>query len=154
MHITILAVGRMKSGPERDMVDDYLSRAGKGARGLGFRSVTEIEVEGGGGLAREGERLLAKIPAGAAVLRLDEHGASLKSVKFANKLAELRDQGRADVCFLIGGAEGYSDAVKAAAPRTLAYGDQTWPHRLVRVMVAEQVYRAVSILAGSPYHKA
>ena len=72
---------------------------------------------------------------------------------FAGNLAKWRDQGVPDLVFLIGGAEGYGDAVKSAVPETLAFGPQTWPHRFVRVMLSEQVYRAVSILAGTPYHK-
>ncbi|MCL4142487.1 UNVERIFIED_CONTAM: hypothetical protein GTU68_052880 [Idotea baltica] len=153
MHITLLAVGRIKSGPEREMLDKYLKRAGPIGRGFGVRSITEIEVASGGGIEVEGERLLAKIPTGAHVIRLDEGGKSQRSVQFSENLQRLADQGVPDLVFLIGGAEGYSTAVRAAAPKTQALGPQTWPHRLARVMLAEQVYRALSILSGSPYHK-
>lgn len=154
MKLTILSVGRQKSGPEKDLFDDYCARFRKSGRALGFRSLDVHAVDAGGGLDAEGRRLLAKIPDGAHVLRLDEGGEQLGSKQFAGFLAKLRDQGQGDLVFLIGGAEGFSDAVRKAAPQQLAFGPQTWPHRLVRVMLAEQVYRAASLLAGSPYHKA
>ncbi len=146
-----MTVGRLKRSPERELIDDYLQRAEKSGKQLGFRSVEEIEVESGG-LEDEGRRLLAKIPSGASVLRLDERGRSMRSEAFATKLGKVRDDG-GDICFLIGGAEGYANSVIDAAPDTLSLGDFTWPHRLARVMLAEQIYRAFSILAGTPYHK-
>lgn len=154
MHIHVISVGRLKAGPERDLIDEYLKRAGPVGRSLGVRSMTEIEVASGGGMDDEGNRLMEKIPAGAHVLRLDEGGKSQRSVVFAENLRKLADQGVPELVFLIGGAEGYSQAVRKAAPNMLALGPQTWPHRLARVMLIEQIYRAVSILAGSPYHKA
>ncbi|HRX75185.1 MAG TPA: 23S rRNA (pseudouridine(1915)-N(3))-methyltransferase RlmH [Hyphomonas sp.] len=154
MRLTFLVVGKMKSGPERELVDEYVKRAAPVARSLGFRGIEEVEVASGGGLDAEAARILEKIPSGARVLRLDEFGPSMGSAEFAGKLAQWRDQGTPDLVFLIGGAEGYGEAVRRAAPETLAFGPQTWPHRFVRAMLAEQVYRAVSILAGTPYHKA
>lgn len=154
MHIHVISVGRLKSGPERDLIDEYIKRAGPVGRSFGVRSITEIEVTSGGGMGAEGERLMEKIPAGAHVLRLDEGGKSQRSLAFAESLRRLADQGVPDLVFLIGGAEGYSDSVRKAAPNMLALGPQTWPHRLARVMLVEQIYRGVSILAGSPYHKA
>ena len=153
MRIIFLVVGRMKSGPERELVDEYIKRAGPIARFLGFRGIDEVEVASGGGLDAEAERILAKLPAGAKCIRLDEFGRAHRSRDFAANLAKWRDQGVPDLVFLIGGAEGYGDAVKAAVPDAIAFGPQTWPHRFVRVMISEQVYRAVSILAGTPYHK-
>lgn len=152
MKITILSIGKIKRGPERELIDDYLSRAKRAGQSLGFRGIDEIELESGGGLQKEGERLSAAIPAGAVVMRLDERGKSQRSEPFAKNLGDMRDNGR-DICFLIGGADGYSDAVKEIAPQTLSLGDFTWPHKLARVMLAEQIYRAISILAGTPYHK-
>ena len=152
MKLTILTVGRVKRGPERELIDDYLSRAAKLGGSLGFRSVDEVEVESGGGMEREGERLLSRIPSGARIIRLDERGKTMRSEALASMLANIRDNGE-DLCFLIGGADGYSADVIAAAPQTLSLGAFTWPHRLVRVMIAEQVYRGFSILAGTPYHK-
>lgn len=154
MKLTFLTVGRLKRGPERELVDEYMKRAALLARQLGYRDISEIEVASGGGLDAEAERILAKIPEGATVLRLDEHGKALASVPFSQLLATKRDQGVPEMVFLIGGAEGYGTAVQKAAPSTLAFGPQTWPHRFVKVMLVEQVYRALSIEAGTPYHKA
>jgi len=154
MRLTLLSVGRLKSGAERDLFDEYVKRALPVARSLGFRGIEEVEVASGGGLDAEAERILAKIPAGASVIRLDEFGRNLTSQEFAAQLGRLRDQGVPDLVFLIGGAEGYGDAVRRAVPDIMAFGAQTWPHRLVKAMLAEQVYRAMSIMAGMPYHKA
>ena len=154
MKLTILAVGRIKSGPERELTDDYLTRLRRLAPGLGFRAVTEIEVADGGGQEREGERLLARLDPSSHAIRLDEHGQAMTSIALAELLASARDASVPETTFLIGGAEGYGEGVIAAVPRTLALGPQTWPHRLVRVMMAEQLYRAATVLAGTPYHKA
>lgn len=154
MHILLISVGKLKSGPEKQLVDDYVSRFNKAGPGIGLRSLKIVDVASGGGLDAEGARLLAAIPKGAHVLRLDEFGAQLTSVKFSARLENLRDNGTGTLCFLIGGAEGYSQPVRTACPQTLAFGPQTWPHRLVKAMLAEQLYRALSLLAGLPYHKA
>ena len=154
MRLQIVGVGRLKDGPERSLADDYIGRTLPLARQLGFRGLEEHEVASGGGLDAEGARLLARITDGATCLRLDEAGDNLTSAELARRLAAWRDDGVRDTIFLIGGAEGYSQEVRRAVPRTLAFGAQTWPHRLVRAMLAEQVYRAMTILAGTPYHKA
>ncbi len=154
MRLQIVGVGRLKDGPERSLADDYLSRALPLARQLGFRGPDEHEVASGNGLEAEGARLIAKVPDGAICLRLDEGGDNLTSQQLAAKLARWRDDSQRDAVFLIGGAEGYSNDVRRKFPSTLAFGVQTWPHRLVRAMLAEQIYRAMTILAGTPYHKA
>jgi 23S rRNA (pseudouridine1915-N3)-methyltransferase len=151
MRVRLLCVGRVKDGPERLLIDDYLARARRLAPPLGVRSVDEIEVEAGGGRDREGERLL-KARAGEALVRLDERGEAWTSQALAGRLAGWRDAGRS-VDFMIGGADGLSPALAGSADAALAFGPQTWPHRLVRAMLAEQVYRALSILAGAPYHR-
>ena len=144
----------MKSGPERDLYDDYSARFEKLGRRLGFRGLQEVEVASGGGLDLEADRILSKIPKGAKLIRLDEHGKVQSSQAFTNQLARFRDQGLSDLVFLIGGAEGYGSAIIKAAPDMLCFGSTTWPHKLVRAMLAEQLYRAATILAGTPYHKA
>lgn len=154
MHITLISIGKLKSGPEKDLVDDYVSRFNKAGPGIGLRSLKLVDLASGGGLNAEGERLLSAIPDGARMIRLDEHGPQLRSVKFSSQIATWRDDGQSQLCFLIGGAEGYSEAVRDACPDTMAFGPQTWPHRLVKVMLVEQLYRAVSLQAGLPYHKA
>jgi 23S rRNA (pseudouridine1915-N3)-methyltransferase len=154
MRLQIIGVGRLKDGPERDLADVYLARAAPLARQLGFRGPDEYEVASGGSLEAEGARLIARIPEGARVWRLDEAGENITSPELARRFAGWRDAGQRDFVFLIGGAEGFSPEVRRAAPRSLAFGAQTWPHRLVRAMLAEQIYRALTILAGTPYHKA
>ena len=103
---------------------------------------------------REGELLLQTLPKQAVILALDGRGKSLTSEGFARLIQDYRDAGTGDLAFVIGGAEGLSEEVRAAAERSLAFGAMTWPHLLVRVMLAEQLYRAQSILAGHPYHRA
>ncbi|HAY06417.1 MAG TPA: 23S rRNA (pseudouridine(1915)-N(3))-methyltransferase RlmH [Hyphomonas sp.] len=154
MRLTLLGVGRLKDGPERILADDYIGRTLPLARQLGFRGVDEAEVASGGGLEAEGARLLTRIPEGAISLRLDEAGENITSTELARRLAAWRDDGQRDAVFLIGGAEGFSADVRRVVPKSIAFGAQTWPHRLVRAMLAEQVYRAMTILAGTPYHKA
>lgn len=154
MKLTILAVGPAKSGPEHDLTADYCKRFSPLGAPLGLSGIGLITVKSGGGLAREGDRLLEKCPAQARLIRLDEHGPNWASTKLAKNIATWRDDGERSLVFMIGGAEGYGDAVRKAAPSTLAFGPQTWPHLFVRAMLAEQLYRAASILARTPYHKA
>ncbi len=154
MKLSLLAVGIEKAGPEQDLISDYVRRFSKLSRPLGLSGLDIMTVKSGGGLDREGTRLLAKCPQAGLTLRLDEAGPALPSVKFAERIALWRDQGTRSLTFIIGGAGGYSDAVRADIPQTLAFGPQTWPHMLVRAMLCEQIYRAASILAGTPYHKA
>lgn len=154
MHITLISVGKLKKGPEKELVDDYVARFNKAGPGIGLRSLKLVDLTSGGGLDAEGKLILNAVPAGSKVLRLDEHGQAWTSVKLANQIAKWRDSGTPQLCLLIGGAEGYSDAVRDAYPDTLALGPQTWPHRLVKAMISEQLYRSVSLLAGLPYHKA
>ncbi len=151
MRIRILCVGRMKDGPERELVDDYLTRAQKSGKSLGYRAVEEIEIPSST-KDDEGTRLLAKHGQGI-LIRLDERGEAWTSQDLSKRLARWRDAGEDACSFVIGGADGTSPAVAAAARHTISFGVQTWPHRLVRVMIAEQVYRALSIEAGSPYHR-
>jgi 23S rRNA (pseudouridine1915-N3)-methyltransferase len=151
LRIRILCVGRLKNGPERRLVDDYLARAQKIGKQLGYRGVEEIEIPASS-VREEGERLLAKHTAGPLV-RLDETGQPWTSVAFSRRLARWRDSGEQALGFVIGGANGTSQAVAERSGVTLGFGPQTWPHMLVRAMLAEQIYRALSIEAGSPYHR-
>ena len=104
--------------------------------------------------AAEAEALTGTLPPGGVSVALDERGQALSSRAFADRLADWRDQGRSRVTFLIGGADGHADAVRDRADLILSFGPMTWPHLLVRVMLAEQIYRAWSILEGHPYHRA
>lgn len=104
------------------------------------------------GKAAEGEALLARLE-GAFTIACDERGQALASRAFAERLSKLRDDGVRSLAFVIGGADGLDAAVLSRADQTLAFGPQTWPHALARAMLAEQVYRAASLMAGQPYHR-
>ena len=155
MRVSICAVGRLKSGPERDLVDDYLTRFDRTGRalGLGPAQVVEVEARKASGRSAEGALLLGKIPDRAHVIAMDERGKVQSSPDFAKGLAGLRDQGVPEVAFVIGGADGLADPVRARAHAKISLGKMVWPHMLARVMLAEQLYRAAMILAGSPYHR-
>lgn len=145
----------MRAGPERDMVDDYMRRAKGLARGLGFLDVDEQSVDLGKCRTRSDEtlKLLDGLPSGGVVFVLDERGKAMPSRTFAKTLSDLRDDGRPAGTFLIGGADGFEPSALPHGVRKIGFGSQTWPHKLVRVMLAEQIYRALSILAGTPYHR-
>lgn len=155
MRVHLCAVGRIRSGPERALVDDYLKRFDRSGRALGLGPVAEHEVEDkrGGGREAEAELLARAVPAGALLAVLDERGRVMTSPDFAGLLGGWRDAGRSDVAFVIGGADGIAPELRARADFALSFGKMVWPHMLVRVMLAEQLYRAASILAGSPYHR-
>ena len=156
MRLHLCAVGRLRAGPERDLVDDYLQRLDRTGRPLGLGPVTEHEVEDkkGGGMAAEAELLSRAIPSGALIVTLDERGRAMSSPEFAQDLAVARDQGRQDLALVIGGADGIAPDLRARADWSLSFGKMVWPHMLVRVMLSEQLYRAATILSGSPYHRA
>ncbi|PTE16357.1 23S rRNA (pseudouridine(1915)-N(3))-methyltransferase RlmH [Pseudogemmobacter blasticus] len=155
MRLHLCAVGRLRAGPERALVDDYLDRLGKTGRPLGLGPPEEHEVEDkrGGGMVAEGQLLARAVPAGAAICVLDERGRQMTSPEFAEVLAGWRDAGRQDAAFVIGGADGIDPALRSRADLAISFGRMVWPHMLVRVMLAEQLYRAATILAGSPYHR-
>ncbi len=156
MRLTLLAVGRLKPGPEKTLVDDYLARFERTGRPLGLGPVQVVEVEDkrGGGSAAEAALLSRALPGGGAVCVLDERGAALDSPGLARQLAAWRDDGRGGASFVIGGADGLDPGLRAGADLALSLGAMVWPHMLVRVMLAEQLYRAATILAGGPYHRA
>ncbi len=146
----------MKPGPERALLDDYMSRFDRTGRalGLGPAQMHEVEDRKGGGMDAEAQLLDRALPKGAVIVALDERGKLLSSPDFSDKLAGWRDTGRGDVAFVIGGADGIAPALRDRADFTLSFGKMVWPHMLARVMLSEQLYRAASILAGAPYHRA
>jgi 23S rRNA (pseudouridine1915-N3)-methyltransferase len=153
LKISIIAVGRLGRAPEAALAASYAERATASGRSLGLGPVEVVEVEARKpGKAAEAEVLVALI-GDAHLIACDEHGAALTSRDFAARIAALRDQGVRRLVFVVGGADGLDPALLGAARERLAFGPQTWPHALVRAMLAEQVYRAVTILAGSPYHR-
>lgn len=158
MRIAIAAVGRMKQGPERELVGRYLDRAvlsGKPLGLTGFETIELTESRASSSPARkadEAKALRAALPEGI-VVALDERGKMQGSEAFANQLARWRDDGRPAVSFVIGGADGLDPDFVKAADLTLSFSPLTWPHQLVRIMLAEQLYRATTILSGHPYHR-
>jgi 23S rRNA (pseudouridine1915-N3)-methyltransferase len=155
MRLHVCAVGRLRTGPERMLTDDYMQRFNRSARPLGLGPLTEHEVEDrkGGGMSAEADLLARVLPAGAVIVALDERGQTLSSPELAQRLADWRDAGRQDLAFVIGGADGLAPALRDRADLALSFGRLVWPHMLVRVMLAEQIYRAATILSGSPYHR-
>ena len=155
MRLHVCAVGRLRTGPERMLTDDYMQRFNRSARPLGLGPLTEYEVEDrkGGGMSAEAELLARVLPAGAVIVALDERGQTLSSPVLAQRIADWRDAGRQDLAFVIGGADGLAPALRDRADLALSFGRLVWPHMLVRVMLAEQIYRAATILSGSPYHR-
>ncbi|SFR35027.1 23S rRNA (pseudouridine(1915)-N(3))-methyltransferase RlmH [Litoreibacter janthinus] len=155
MRVTICAIGRLRAGPELDLIKDYISRFDRTGRnlGLGPAQIVELEDKKGGGSAAEAALLDRAVPKGATVCTLDERGKVMTSPDFANMLGDWRDRGTSDVAFLIGGADGLTKDLRARADASVSFGKMVWPHMLARVMLAEQMYRAASILTGSPYHR-
>lgn len=159
MRLIVTAVGRMKSGPDRDLADRYLARAAKAGRTLGFKSIDIVEVgesraaRADDRMAEEGVALARAIEPGAVRVVLDAGGLSLSSDEFSARLGRWRDAGRQAACFMIGGADGLAPPLKTGADLVLSFGAATWPHQLVRIMLLEQLYRAVTILSGHPYHR-
>jgi 23S rRNA (pseudouridine1915-N3)-methyltransferase len=159
MRLLILAVGHARGTSEGALCDDFVARAKTFGKRLGFSSVAAEEVavsklrEVKSRIAEEGERLAARIPAGAHVVFLDARGKGMTSDGFAEMLAAMRDAGARDLVFLIGGPDGLDPGPAVKSSRSLAFGQQIWPHLLVRAMLAEQIYRALTILGGHPYHR-
>lgn len=148
-----MAIGRLGRGPEADLTRMYLERATAAGRALGLGPVELIETEGRrSGKAAEAEALRAHLGE-AHVIACDERGKALSSRAFATEIGRLRDDGARRLAFLIGGADGLAPELCEEAQARLAFGPQTWPHALARVMLSEQIYRAVTILGGSPYHR-
>jgi 23S rRNA (pseudouridine1915-N3)-methyltransferase len=159
MRLLIAAVGRLKAGPERELLARYIDRANASGKSLALAPLDVIEVpESAAQTAAkrksdEAKSLLAAVPAGAKLIALDERGKSVSSEDFAKKLARLRDDGAACTALVIGGADGIDDTLRKKAELTIAYGSATFPHQIVRILLAEQIYRAVTILSGHPYHR-
>lgn len=159
LSLKIRAIGKLKKGPERELYDRYAERCAQTGKPLGINALhlTEIpesrERNPDQRKNDEAEQLLSGISDNAYVIALDERGKTQSSETFAAKIGDLRDQGVAELVVLIGGADGHGEQVRNRANQTLSFGAMTWPHQIVRILLAEQLYRACSILAGHPYHK-
>lgn len=159
MRVLVLAVGRMKKGAEADLAGRYLKRAAQAGRVIGIRSIEIVEIRESRAPDAERRKLEESIaianliPEGAVMVLLDERGDGLSSAAFAGQLGRWRDAGQQAAVFVIGGADGLSETLRDKARITLNFGQATWPHQLVRIMLLEQLYRAVTILSGHPYHR-
>jgi 23S rRNA (pseudouridine1915-N3)-methyltransferase len=159
MRIAILAAGLARGTSQNALVEEYLVRSRSIGRQQGIVSLSVEEVavsklrEARARKAEEGQRLAGRIPEGAHVIVLDARGKGMTSEAFAEMLGAMRDAGAHDLVFLIGGPDGLDPGPGVKPGRSLAFGPQTWPHLLVRAMLAEQIYRALTILAGHPYHR-
>lgn len=160
MRIFIACIGRLKAGAERDLVARYLDRAKGSGRSLGLGGFDVLEFSESSArrpedrMIEEGAVLLGAVPAGAKLAVLDPAARSMSSEDFAARIGRERDGGIGAFGFVIGGADGLAEAVRARGDFAIAYGAATFPHQLVRVMLAEQLYRATTILSGHPYHRA
>jgi 23S rRNA (pseudouridine1915-N3)-methyltransferase len=160
MRLIVIAIGKLKQGPERELAERYRARFDDLGRKLGFRGLDIHEIaesrarEAPARMAEEAAAIAALVPDGAALVALDERGNSLDSAGFATQLGRWRDAAVPGTIFVIGGADGLSPELRRKAKLSLSFGAATWPHQMVRVMLLEQIYRAATILAGHPYHRA
>lgn len=156
--VKLLAVGRMKSGPERELFERYWQRTGTLSKSLGFGSTSLVELReshAGSGdqrKAAEAQALMARVETGAALIALDERGKAITTTELSKSFERYRDAGRA-IHLVIGGPDGLDGSVRKRADKVVSFGAMTMPHQLVRVLVAEQLYRVMTVLAGHPYHR-
>ena len=160
MRLVVAAIGRLKDGPERELVERYRKRADQTGKRIGFRDVEVLEIKES--RAQEVEKRMLEesialanvIPEKAMTIILDQRGESLDSGALATRLGRWRDDGRPATVFVIGGDDGLAPSTRDKAAFKLAFGASTWPHPLVRAMLLEQIYRCTTILSGHPYHRA
>jgi len=159
MRLTLIGVGRLKAGPERELFERYFKRVADLARTLGIAVVELREIDESRArraedrCAEEARAIRAAVPKGAWLTLLDERGAALTSRQWAEEIGRARDGGVGAYALAVGGPDGLDPTLKTEARSLINFGAMTWPHQLVRVMAAEQLYRALSILSGRPYHR-
>jgi 23S rRNA (pseudouridine1915-N3)-methyltransferase len=160
MRLIVIAIGRLKQGPERELAERYRKRFDAVGRRLGFRTLEIVEIaesrarEAPVRMAEEAAAISAAIPEKSVLVTLDERGENIDSHGLAQRLARWRDQSAVGAVFVIGGADGLSPDLRSMESLRIAFGAATWPHQMVRIMLLEQLYRAATILAGHPYHRA
>jgi 23S rRNA (pseudouridine1915-N3)-methyltransferase len=160
VRLIVISIGRLKQGPERELAERYRERFDDIGRKLGFRGLEIHEIpesrarDAATRIAEEATAIVAATPEKSVLVALDERGQNIDSATFAQNLGRWRDQSVANAIFMIGGADGLSPDLRRKAKLTIAFGSATWPHQMVRVMLLEQIYRAGTILAGHPYHRA
>jgi 23S rRNA (pseudouridine1915-N3)-methyltransferase len=158
--LLLVAVGRLKAGPERELLARYAERCVSSGRKLGFGGFEIREIDESRARrpedrkAEEAAAILSLLPAPSKIICLDERGRALSSEDFAKKLGDWRDSGAGACALVIGGPDGLDPSLREKADLTLAFGAMTWPHQIVRALAAEQIFRAMTILSGHPYHRA
>jgi len=160
MRLVVISIGRLKQGPERELAERYRERFDDLGRKLGFRGLEIHEIpesrarDTATRMAEEASAISAATPAKSVLVALDERGDNIDSTAFARHLGRWRDEQVASAVFVIGGADGLSPDLRRKESLGIAFGTATWPHQMVRIMLLEQLYRAATILAGHPYHRA
>jgi len=160
VRIILAAIGRLKAGPERELSTRYLERAQAACRAVGLTAIDIREIDESRARrpedrkVEEAQAIAALLAKGGRLVLLDERGKSLGSEEFSRDIAVARDSGEITYVLVIGGPDGLDPDLRAQAARVISFGAMTWPHQLVRVMALEQIYRAVTILSGHPYHRA
>jgi 23S rRNA (pseudouridine1915-N3)-methyltransferase len=160
MRLVVISIGRLKQGPERELAERYRERFDEIGRKLGFRGIEVHEIpesrarDAATRIAEEATAISAAVPDRSVLVALDERGDNIDSAAFAGHLGRWRDESVGNTIFAIGGADGLSPDLRRKAKLSIAFGSATWPHQMVRVMLLEQIYRAATILAGHPYHRA
>ncbi len=155
MKVSISAVGRLRNSPEKELIDDYLSRFSKLSKpfGLSLNSVIEIESKKSGGPKSEAKLLIKSFQRNSKIIALDERGETFSSKEFTKYLSDWATDGVGYCHVVIGGPDGLDKSVIEKSNLIVSFGKMVWPHMLARVMIAEQLYRAATILAGNPYHR-
>lgn len=159
MKLHLAAIGKLKTGPEKVLADDYAGRIEAMGRKAGISAlrisdwVESQKPDATGRMADEAQLLWSAVPDGAYVVALDERGKSMASQDFAARLRKIQERGTHDIVFMLGGPDGHAATTRDRADELLALGPMTWPHRLVRIMLLEQIYRSVTILLNHPYHR-
>lgn len=164
MHLHLICVGRLKAGPERELACHYVTRAAGIGRSLGIASIDMREIEESKARRPQDRKreeakairaLVSALPGSAPqIMACDETGENLTSAQFAQKIGALRDSGMSPLCLVLGGPDGLDPEFCGTVAARIAFGKMTWPHQLARIMAAEQIYRALTLLAGHPYHRA
>lgn len=159
MRITVCAVGRLKRAPEAELCSDYLARAEKLGRQVGISKAEIVEIpeaqdaQANARKTQEAAALTARLSQGAMIICLDENGQLVDSKEFSRIIRDATDGGTSELAFLVGGPDGLGADLLSVATKTLCFGRMTWPHRLARVMLLEQIYRAVTLMVNHPYHR-